>query len=325
MKGPRVAALFGAGFSKHYGGFLSSDILGQIITHPRINEVENMRQWLIDLGDYEKAIALDKRFDEAVKRLKGWDLGLAKRLQEIVLDVFVAMDRRMSADFERDDLNYLDQFVSRFDQGHERGGYIFTLNQDLLLERHVGKIASSHELRRPGTASYLNDDERFTAWFNTWSSSISLSSVTSHLFPSKARINHRFNYIKLHGSIDWYDEQGRLVIMGGDKMLDVQAHPLLKRYWSMFQTVMKELDRLFICGYGFGDDHVNREIVKAARRGTTVFIWDDLPLRQMRETWKDKGIEQQMRDALCGYVTIPLVKGIGEFNAVPPALDWFFQ
>ena len=68
--------------------------------------------------------------------------------------------------------------------------------------------------------------------------------------------------IKLHGSWNWSTEGGRpLLIVGGNKALEVKQHPILSWNFEQFKECLSRPDtRLMVIGYSFRDEHVNRII-----------------------------------------------------------------
>jgi SIR2-like domain len=97
----------------------------------------------------------------------------------------------------------------------------------------------------------------------------------------------RANVTKIHGSIDWALTQDQKIVRrrigdvypsggdGGEVLIYPQAtkYEFVRRepFDSLFQRFRSVLTRnaaqvLFVCGYGFGDEHVNRELEEALAR-----------------------------------------------------------
>lgn len=188
--------------------------------------------------------------------------------------MFADMDKAFAsiANFEpQNDIAYMVRtFLVRFDA-------IFTLNQDLLMERHYldGNVALSSNRRWngwqvPGMRPTPNPglpDPGATRW--------------SPLDPSKFAVSGNLQpYFKLHGSTNWLDESSSrpMLVMGGEKAATIQRHAILKWNHARFTEYLTRPDtRLMVIGYSFGDDHINRAIAEAADRGTLrLFIVDPL-------------------------------------------------
>src|SRR5277367_1572562 len=154
-------------------------------------------------------------------------------------------------------------FLARFDA-------IFTLNQDLLLERHYlnannrwqipgvkpfNPMASGHDPIPPPARTQAPDD------------------------PANFKEQPEAQpYYKLHGSTYWIGGgggQARLLIMGGNKAAEIDQYPLLAWYHRKFEEYLARATRLMVIGYSFGDLHINNAIMKAADKGNLrLFIID---------------------------------------------------
>jgi SIR2-like domain len=153
----------------------------------------------------------------------------------------------------------------------------FTLNQDLLMERH-----------------YLNDNVGLSSYrrWNGWqipgmrqlpSEGLPDPGTTQwcQLSPSDFRVSPNLQpYFKLHGSSNWIDANNgrRLLVIGGNKATTIAQHPILKWNYQRFEEYLaKPGVRLMVIGYSFSDHHVNQTIAGAAARGTlSLFIIDPL-------------------------------------------------
>lgn len=153
-----------------------------------------------------------------------------------------------------------------------------------------------------------------------------------------------FNYVKLHGSIEWTDANGRMMIIGTDKEEQRLNFPLLAAYGDLFESILSQSDRLLIMGYSFSDWHINRAIHEAVKQGLKLLIWDTRPLQESLNQWGEIATDGQPRepgdvppshelpgffmdlvDSLIGYVTMPFSEAIMPFGELPPGLQWFFS
>jgi hypothetical protein len=173
----------------------------------------------------------------------------------------------------QDQMQYLvGDFLRRFDA-------IFTLNQDLLLERHypVNNIGAS-QLRK------------WHGWQIPGIKPFNPSPHGSDPTPAPARVQMPDDpanfkerpgaqpYYKLHGSTNWIGGgagQERLLIMGGNKALEINQYPLLTWYHKQFEEYLARSTRLMVIGYSFSDLHTNQAILRAASKGALrLFIID---------------------------------------------------
>jgi SIR2-like protein len=158
---------------------------------------------------------------------------------------------------------------------------IFTLNQDLLLERHYlnsnvalsnrppgrwtgWEIVGVRKRHSPDSGFVVPGEENMGVW-------------TPHGNPE---LHERMQpYIKLHGSSNWRDErEGRIWVMGTNKRATLRHFPFLTKLHDLFrQQLFNRPVRLMVIGYSFGDEHINDTIMSAADSGhLQLFLVDPL-------------------------------------------------
>lgn len=120
----------------------------------------------------------------------------------------------------------------------------------------------------------------------------------------------RAHVVKLHGSIDWYlDEEGRiwrlrdgergpqakarvLIYPRSTKYVATQRDPFAAHFDLFRRTLAAaEENALAICGYSFGDDHINEEIELAmgrpeSRTTLLAFAREDTALPDCLDRWR---------------------------------------
>jgi SIR2-like domain len=159
---------------------------------------------------------------------------------------------------------------------------IFTLNQDLLLERH-----------------YLNDNVmlgnhprgRWNGWQIVGMQRRHATNAAGFIVPGeanlgiwvpapKAVIEPRYQpYIKLQGSSNWRDAtDARIWVMGTNKRATLSHFSFLTELHEFFrQSLTAGPTRLMVIGYSFNDEHINQMILSAADRGQLeLFVIDPL-------------------------------------------------
>jgi len=264
-------ALLGAGFSKNWGGWLASEAFEYLLGSPQIDDF--LRSKLIESarkGGFEAVLA------EAQRVASGKPGQIAQKLTDAILEMLREMDKafeNVSFEFGTDDTDVfrhrsISSFLNRFNA-------IFTLNQDLLLERYYLKDnANLHSpyqwvgsqlpgMRPTKTSGSYNPANRWTP------------------LPEKDRsIDPKSQpYIKLHGSSNWFDESDQIIIaMGGRKQSTIVQTSILNWYSQLFETYLsKPNTRLMIIGYSFHDEHINQKIRHASTNGNIrCFIIDPL-------------------------------------------------
>ena len=175
-------------------------------------------------------------------------------------------------------------FLTRFDA-------IFTLNQDLLLEIHY------------------NAYRKGSRWKGTYYPGVIPPTLPAPtLPPDKVEVLHRARTVaaigasdeslqpiyKLHGSVDWTDDRGDVLVVGGGKASYIDRKPLLVEYFRIFREYLLAPDtRLMVIGYGWNDDHVNRMIFDAAKSNHTLGLFH---------------VNPSGRDAISGPQGAPIAK-----------------
>ena len=97
--------------------------------------------------------------------------------------------------------------------------------------------------------------------------------------PNEFTISERLQPLfKLHGSSNWRDaEGGELLVVGGNKARAIDSIPVLKWYSGKFQEDIESGARLFVIGYSFKDNHINKAIIDGVRdSGLKFFVVDPL-------------------------------------------------
>jgi hypothetical protein len=150
--------------------------------------------------------------------------------------------------------------------------------------------------------------------------------------PAPYSLDENFQpYIKLHGSIDWLqDDQGLLLIMGGRKAHSIAESPLLAWYQEVFRKLLTQARvRLMIIGYSFGDDHINAILTEAVKTGAKLFIVDPRGVDVMKqgsgETKYDNRYYNDLKHGVVGASRRLLKETFGEdateFNKLGHFID----
>jgi hypothetical protein len=265
--------LLGAGFSCNWGGWLASQVnehLPATLHVKRDPHLQKVLRRTESKGGFEAALAEVQNnyiLNGTLERLKHLN-----NLQAAIAEMFADMDagfaHRQSLDFSSD-LNFkVARFLGRFDA-------IFTLNQDLLLERHYhdSDLALSSPRkwggwRSPGIRVLVDDNQGAPRDVSKVRYSPDHSQFVSPIGYQP--------YFKLHGSWNWWSVTGeQMIVLGGDKRSNIQRHPLLNWYQGQFENYLMKPDTgLMVIGYGFGDHHINEMILHSSkkRNGMSMFI-----------------------------------------------------
>lgn len=271
--------LTGAGFSKPFGGYLASEMWSLIFNQLSSNNSKRLRAVLRGEMNYERAYDLvmsgnDFTFDEQ------------STFSKALLEAYSELDRSICVHLGNSgaQIQCIQYFIERFaGEGHERG-FVFTLNQDALLERfasHGKGIFQIPSLGHPDWFSGRLDGQPFPE--------IDIS-APPHLeqfrnnFWSKGTGLQNFLYIKLHGSYGWKSSRTKYgMAIGHDKAGSITREPLLKWYLDIFSEVLSTEDiTLVIVGYGFMDRHINEVIARASKTGLRLHVISPMQPKDFR-------------------------------------------
>ncbi len=276
---PQTLILLGAGFSRNWGGWLAAEVDEYLLGHPSIDRpVRNVLWHHRDKGGFEGALGELQRNEPAGQRLAS--------LQSALMQMFRDMEGGFAGvnfNFNSDQKETISAFLTRFDA-------IFSLNQDLLLERHylerpqppMSKVWDNSEPTIPCVTPILSTNPDTSA--DILVTQEDLFSIAPGRQP----------YFKLHGSQNWrraLEGGTEMLIMGGNKPGLIDKFPLLKWYHDEFRRrLMVPQSKLMVIGYSFGDDHINRTIKEAVSNAhLRVFIVDPQGLNVLDKNYRHKG------------------------------------
>lgn len=246
------------------------------MTHPSVQANEFVRTAFLNEPNLD--------YEAAIQSLKdsGQPYDAYSAAFDALYDVFRLMDVDIQAAIQSDvsNPNDLKKLLNRFGSGDT--GYVFTLNQDLLLERSYAGIPDKMACRRPGVPRATAQQDRRAACHGPQAHSIEFGPEhTIRVDDGESSdptvdLTGSMNYIKLHGSMDFMTARGPLMVAGTDKAKQIQEFELIGRYWEIFREVLRAGNvRVLIIGYGFADPCVNDELCNAvAEFGAKLYVWN---------------------------------------------------
>jgi hypothetical protein len=304
--------LTGAGFSKNFGGYLANEVATQIRFNPRTKDNPDFYHLLKSCNYmYEDAL-------EVAKISKPY--AFYRTLEETVIDVYRIQNSRLCQPTNtRSDewsggfynTNKFFQMVGPISQqgGQPTSANIFTLNQDLFVERHIQTdTVYSLPYTLPGVRGqnwfFQPSPEPTTAELNN---SVSVDDTDENV--ERIEWKGRTNYIKLHGSSEWRDASGELLIIGGNKQTRLEKSPLLKAYQEVFKKVLCSGDmKLLVIGYSFSDEHINSIINTAMQDyALKMWVWD----YQTWVDWDKSTSDKPFLGKIEGYLNTPFKETFG--------------
>ena len=188
------------------------------------------------------------------------------QMQDAILKLFAAMTdgfiARGDMEFSQHKEYSVKEFLSRFDA-------IFSLNQDLVLELYYNCELCEHRKRHGNYFPGMNVPPNFRAAPAYEKPSFLWNPHTEF----KLQQNLQPIY-KLHGSINWRDDAGEILVMGGAKEGIIKEKKILSWYREEFERILTTPDtRLMVIGYGFRDRHIDEIIYSAWKKsGLRMFI-----------------------------------------------------
>lgn len=264
---PRRIALLGAGFSRNWGGWLASELIGELCG--RLRDRPHVTEMLRRMPNFEEVLGSRRQ----VAQREGPATQAAddvRCLEDAIGDAFFEMNMafatRTEFEFSRDITYSVISFLAKFDA-------IFTLNQDLLLELNYDGM----ELRIPGrwAGYYLPGIQVTHAWRNAGKQQrVGLSLTVADRFELHAGTQPIF---KLHGSTGWRSGEGApVMVVGTGKQTVIEADNLLRWYFKQFREyLIAGGTELMTIGYSFSDAHVNELLIDAGlNAGLGMYIVD---------------------------------------------------
>lgn len=267
----KYVLLLGAGFSCNWGGWNASEVNDFLPTVPALRASRHVVQVLTrtaGTGGFEEALAeIEDDYDRSPTPENRAHLDT---LQSAITTMFLTMEAAFKQRPSWDFCNLVQFKIARFLSGFDA---IFSLNQDLLPERHY------HDLDLA-----LCQPKKWFGWRRPGIQVFPDPSVTTNE-PDKIKWTPRpppfviepahQPYFKLHGAWNWRSADGRqMLVMGGNKAASINKHPLLTWYHEQFEAHMSEPDsRLMVIGYGFADPHINETIERAVDANPSMLLF----------------------------------------------------
>lgn len=296
--------LTGAGFTKNFGGFLGDELWARVFNHSRVQALTALRAKLLADPDVESAYH---------NVMAGKD-NLEK---QAIVDAVFAAHRQMD-DTLREftfmpgspypvNIYRVQKLIAAFSGARDNPGHIFTLNQDLFLERHYYN----------GPRPVLPGIRQATEWFSThFHSPLDAASAvqiveSDDLEKVKAeyRKHHELAYVKLHGSCNW----GRVaepthMVIGRDKLSQIGRNYLLSWYLELFVLCLAAPgSRLLVVGYGFADPHINQVLAESIlKHDLTVYILDPTPSREFIQRIRSQPAGETILHGIGGFYPVAL-------------------
>lgn len=331
--------LTGAGFTANFGSPLAREIYEALFNNTQIQKNEILRSKLLEEknianSDYENLyqdIIDDSSIDSRIKDLFSnsiWEV-FSNKVDSHCRQPFFETDV-----YGNNQKNDIGEFLIKFSNTSDKSIF-FTLNQDLFIERNFYHVFDyynnkcTHLIEKLKSLKINRDlpiaikrlgvpdnnigkyDGSFIDRYKIKNQDYDLTGAKSNFDEWLANKSNYCFYIKLHGSMDFFDEKDQaLFITGTNKKLQINGNKLISFYNEIFRDVAKEMSstapyRFFIIGYGFNDSHINIEINNFLKNNNSmIYIIDknEYGIHGFLEKIKEKGIcVRKLENQLKGY------------------------
>lgn len=302
--------LTGAGFTHNFGAPLAEGMWSLIFNHPSVSSEKRVQLLLRNKFDFEDV------YQEVVKS-GNYSKEEISVISDAVMSAYEAIDGNV-INWTYDEsspypvnIYQLTELLDLFSDNGRKLGFLFTLNQDLFIERHYH---SEYLTVVPGIPTHNRSDwftHRFNQPIDRHNYSILPGPGEAESNAYKDLLDYKCCYVKLHGSFGWRSHDGALkIVIGRGKEESISEEPLLKWNFSLFETVLRMHERrLLVVGYSFRDKHVNNIIASALREcGLRLFIIDPRRPKDFRDSAKQQERGEEIWNGVEGYFPYSLLQ-----------------
>lgn len=299
--------LLGAGFTKNYGGLLASEMWAEIFNHEKVQAQARIRKKMLEDFNYESiyySVLEDNSFtDEEKIAIRDATKSAYEHIDNILMREFIHHNGNPPW------INTINTLLLNFGNTDDNS-FIFTLNQDLFIERfYINPPDPSNryykaKLSIPGidqnpewfmnkyayrrSRPFLVIDEGAYTYYKLKGEDYYTLPTEEMLKNRKGSLLNRGSYflIKLHGSYNWISSDGKsAMVIGSGKAEQIKREPLLTDYFEIFTEVLShDQRRLLIIGYGFGDEHINYELSESVKKhGLKIYILSPESPKEMKD------------------------------------------
>ncbi|HAT5983517.1 TPA: hypothetical protein JAG61_002848, partial [Legionella pneumophila] len=193
-------------------------------------------------------------------------------------------------------------------------GFIFTLNQDLFIERRCRHRQDIKYCWPAANTHFLNIDNISKAFdkelFSQNNDKEKIKEGRDYFLKKLDKIRNKKDstpliaYVKLHGSMDWVSEgENQLMVIGGSKAQYIEKYSLLSWYYELFKTELNNDNvKLLIIGYSFIDEHINLVIKEAIEaHGLQLYVIDPTSQVDFESKLVHKKHGNEILNAICKY------------------------
>lgn len=320
------ALLTGAGFSANWGAPVAKQVWADIFGHAQVQACASLRRRLLQGRDQDNSgggFDFERVLFEAQQGAFGEEG--AEAMNVAVLDVYDRIERIYDYAIHNDSKIHDEPLLAFLGLFWRRtpavGSYVFTLNQDMLLERLIKAGHHPGAPLRPCVEKEIQQSvvvamNRGTKNMADPGKKIVVPALLTAPEEGWPAMGAQSYYVKLHGSWDWqYDDSTAAMVLGGGKAKTIEERPLLSFYFDVFRSfVASGGKRLVVAGYGFADKHVNDVLVDGVtNHGLRLHVLDVKDPEALRKQLFDQG-EAAIWDGMIAYTNRSLVDLLRNVN-----------
>jgi hypothetical protein len=251
-----ISLLTGAGFTYNFGTPLASGVWAEIFNQPDLLNNQELRDRMLANFDFEAV------YQEVISSA---DLGDDTKdlMTSCVREAYNSMDDivRNFESTKQTKWRSVNKFVELFKKPLH-ASFLFTLNQDLFLERHISFKHDNFSI--PGLENETGTDhyKNFIVQKNRRLSAEDYIKLPNNV-PNTIFDDEKLYYVKLHGSQNWIHSSASSshMVIGKGKQQQILQEPLLNNYSNKFEEVLKLPNmKLVVVGYSFSDSHINQAL-----------------------------------------------------------------
>jgi hypothetical protein len=265
--------LFGAGSSVEAGYPVMTDLTRTVVSalcqsdRAMLDEALHAATSKYDdtTGEPNVELLADMVMAHAIKSGEARFFALEARMRDLVTEVILAVT---SPQLEHH-VRFL-QLLKNRTYGRAASIYIFTTNYDVLFELAAAEAGVAVENGFIGSVERFFEPSRFTT-------------VSGVIQPNARFSEHAvltIRLVKIHGSVSWYSHRGQfferhpksiadatkrvMVLPRRGKVMETLQPPYDALFRIMNQSLGKDCKYLASCGFSFGDDHINSNLIQPA-------------------------------------------------------------
>ena len=145
--------LTGAGFSNNFGAPLAKEMANHIFNNSKLDKYPNLKELLRNNFDYEAIYykvmsASDNEYPQEEK----------VALTEAISDSYTYIWQCFNKDMGQTKHKCFDSILKKITNEDKGSGYIFTLNQDLFIEKYWDNYPELNQLNVPGARASLGNN-----------------------------------------------------------------------------------------------------------------------------------------------------------------------